>query len=123
MLLARNQPGDHEPAISLLHEALTTARDLGMHTLEERITARLEQRPPPVHAVPTVLDDLSQREIEVLCLLAVGKSNREIADILCISLNTVASHVRHILTKTGCANRTEAAAYALRHGLVKVNLP
>jgi DNA-binding NarL/FixJ family response regulator len=47
----------------------------------------------------------------------VGKSNREIADALCISLNTVATHVRNILTKTSTANRTEAAAYALRRGL------
>jgi len=53
----------------------------------------------------------------VLRLVAAGKSNREIADALCISLNTVATHVRNILTKTGTANRTEAAAYALRHGL------
>ena len=66
-------------------------------------------------AVSAVLDDLNQREVEVLRLLAAGKSNREIADALCISLNTVATHVRNILTKTGTANRTEAAAYALRH--------
>jgi len=56
-----------------------------------------------------------QREVEVLRRLAVGKSNREIADTLCISLNTVTTHVRNILTKTGTTNRTEAAAYALRH--------
>jgi DNA-binding NarL/FixJ family response regulator len=60
---------------------------------------------------------LSQREVEVLRLVATGKSNREIADALYISLNTVATHVRNILTKTGTANRTEAAAYALRQGL------
>ena len=56
--------------------------------------------------------------MDVLRLLATGKSNRDIADVLCISLNTVATHVRNILTKTGTANRTEAAAYALRHGQV-----
>ena len=60
---------------------------------------------------------MSPREVEVLRLIAAGKSNRDIADALFISLNTVATHVRNILTKTGCANRTEAAAYALRHGL------
>jgi DNA-binding NarL/FixJ family response regulator len=53
----------------------------------------------------------------VLRLLVASKSNREIADVLRISLNTVATHVCNILTKTGTANRTEAAAYALRHGL------
>jgi DNA-binding NarL/FixJ family response regulator len=117
MLLAHHQPGDRDKAMALLHEALTTARELGMHALEGRITLYIEPRPAPVPATPDVLDDLSQREVEVLRLLAAGKSNREIADALCISLNTVATHVRNILTKTGTANRTEEAAYALRRGL------
>jgi class 3 adenylate cyclase/DNA-binding CsgD family transcriptional regulator/tetratricopeptide (TPR) repeat protein len=118
MLLTRHQPGDRDRAMSLFHEALTTVRALGMHALEGRITPYIESRPAPVLATPDILDDLSQREIEVLRLLAAGKSNREIADALCISLNTVATHVRNILAKTGAANRTEAAAYALRHGLL-----
>jgi predicted ATPase/class 3 adenylate cyclase/DNA-binding CsgD family transcriptional regulator len=117
MLLARHQPGDRDQAMSLLHEALATARALGMHALEGRITIYIEPHPASVPAAPAVLDDLSQREVEVLHLLAAGKSNREIADALCISLNTVATHVRNILIKTGTANRTEAAAYALRRGL------
>jgi len=117
MLLARHQPGDRDKAMSLLQEALATARELEMHALEKRIAVYVEPRPALVPAAPAVLDDLSQREVEVLRLLAAGKSNREIADALCISLNTVATHVRNILTKTGTANRTEAAAYALRRGL------
>jgi DNA-binding CsgD family transcriptional regulator len=119
MLLARSHPGDDEKAVALLDEALSAAHELEMHALAERLSARLEQRPS---AAPTTLDnpaDLSQRELEVLRLLATGKSNRDIADVLYISLSTVASHVRHILTKTGCANRTEAAAYALRCGLTE----
>jgi len=119
MLLARSQPGDREKAVSLLDEALITARELGMHALEQRLIARFEQRPAPAPTALGLLDDLSPREVEVLRLLAAGKSNRDIADALCISLSTVASHVRHILTKTDCANRTEAAAYALRHGLTE----
>jgi len=117
MLLARHQPGDRGKAMALFHEALTTARELEMHALEGRITIYIELRLASVPAAPDVLDDLSQREVEVLHLLAAGKSNREIADALCISLNTVATHVRNILTKTGTANRTEAAAHALRRGL------
>jgi DNA-binding NarL/FixJ family response regulator len=98
--------------------ALVTARELGMRALEERLTARLGQTVPlPPPAAPSSLDDLSQREVEVLRLLAAGKSNRDIAEALYISLNTVATHVRNILTKTGTTNRTEAAAYALRQGL------
>jgi len=118
MLLARNQPGDRAKAMSLLQEALTTARELEMHALEKQLTIYTEPRPASVPAAPAVLDDLSQREVEVLRLLAAGRSNREIADTLCISLNTVATHVRNILAKTGAANRTEAAAYALRNGLL-----
>jgi DNA-binding CsgD family transcriptional regulator len=62
-------------------------------------------------------DDLTAREAEVLRLIAIGRSNADIAMALSITLNTVATHVRNILAKTGCANRTEAAAYAMRHGL------
>ena len=62
-------------------------------------------------------DELTAREAEVLRLIAIGRSNADIALALSISLNTVATHVRNILAKTGCANRTEAAAYAMRHGL------
>jgi len=66
---------------------------------------------------PRFPDELTMREVEVLRLLAMGRSNRDIAQVLSISLNTVATHVRNILNKTHCANRTEAAAYAMRHGL------
>ena len=123
MLLARGQPEDHTQAMTLLEEALATARELGMRALEARLTARLSPLTPvpPATVLPTqwtAPDGLSQREVDVLRLVATGKSNRDIADVLCISLNTVATHVRNILTKTGTANRTEAAAYALRHGQV-----
>lgn len=62
-------------------------------------------------------DGLTPREVEVLRLIANGRSNREIANELVISFNTVTNHVKHILGKTGCANRTEAAAYAIPRGL------
>jgi pimeloyl-ACP methyl ester carboxylesterase/DNA-binding CsgD family transcriptional regulator len=60
---------------------------------------------------------LTAREVDVLRLIAAGRSNQQIADELVISLNTVQRHVGNILTKTGLMNRTEAAAYALRKGL------
>ena len=50
-------------------------------------------------------------------LLASGKSNQDIAQELVISFHTVTNHVKNILGKTSCSNRTEAAAYAIRHGL------
>lgn len=61
---------------------------------------------------------LSKREIEILRLVAAGKSNRQIAEDLVISTNTVDRHVSHILAKIGAANRAEAAAYAARQRLL-----
>jgi DNA-binding NarL/FixJ family response regulator len=60
---------------------------------------------------------LSTREVEVLRLLAAGKSNAQIADELVISLNTVRRHVSNIFAKIGVENRTEAASYAHRNSL------
>ena len=62
-------------------------------------------------------DGLTGREVEVLRLLATGGTNQQIADNLVIALNTVTTHVANILSKTGSANRTEAAVYASQHGL------
>ena len=63
-------------------------------------------------------EHLSEREAEVLRLVATGLGNRAVGERLFISQNTVANHVRAILSKTGCANRTEATMFAVRHGLV-----
>ena len=63
-------------------------------------------------------DGLTDREVEVLQLLAAGMSNREIGERLYISTNTAANHVRSILLKTGAANRTQAAMYAADHELL-----
>jgi pimeloyl-ACP methyl ester carboxylesterase/DNA-binding CsgD family transcriptional regulator len=67
--------------------------------------------------VPEVAGTLSQREMEVLRLLALGLSNQQIADDLVISLNTVRRHVSNVFDKTGAANRVEAATYAKDHGI------
>jgi len=61
------------------------------------------------------LAELSSREREVLALLADGMRNREIADRLVVSETTVKTHVRHILEKLRLRNRSEAAAFAVRH--------
>ena len=63
--------------------------------------------------------ELSEREFEVLTLLAEGASNRQIAEILCISENTAKTHVRNILEKLQLQSRTHAAAYAIRRGFVR----
>jgi DNA-binding CsgD family transcriptional regulator len=115
MLLARGADGDRPRATALLRECLASARQLGLRRLEQRVEARLAQ---PAAALG---GELTSREAEVLRLIAIGRSNADIALVLEISLNTVATHVRNILAKTGCANRTEAAAYAMRHGLAQAH--
>jgi DNA-binding NarL/FixJ family response regulator len=65
-----------------------------------------------------VVDQLTDREVEVLRHLSTGASNREIAKALFISENTVRNHVRSILEKLHLANRAQAAAYAVREGYV-----
>jgi len=121
MLLARDGAGDREKAAALLRLAGDSARTLGMCAAETKIADRLAAV-SKVLAAPKIQDgpaqdDLTVRELEVLQLIAIGRSNADIAFVLAISLNTVATHVRNILAKTGCAIRTEAAAYAMRHGL------
>jgi DNA-binding CsgD family transcriptional regulator len=105
---------DRARATALLGEAGALAELIGMPTLLGRVRA-LGAGPP---APPGPPDGLSFREVEILALVAKGLSNREIGSTLIISEHTAANHVRSILRKTGCANRTEAASYAHRHGLV-----
>ena len=66
-------------------------------------------------------DALTEREIEVLQLVAQGKSNRKISDELTISETTVRGHVSNILTKLHLSSRTQAALYALREGLASLD--
>ncbi|MBS0643068.1 MAG: AAA family ATPase [Proteobacteria bacterium] len=114
MLLARGFPGDRTRAQTLLLEAHGSASTLDLTGVLSRIKGLMTALDAGSLATP---DDLTAREIEVLRLLAIGRSNADIALVLSISLNTVATHVRNILAKTGCANRTEAAAYGMRHRL------
>lgn len=66
---------------------------------------------------PSIPGGLTPRELEVVCLVAAGKTNREIADDLFISEKTVARHLTNIYTKIDSQSRTQAAAWAFRHGI------
>ena len=112
MLLTRSAPGDAERAAELLARA---RREAVRHRLglREQIDALAEAQ----RSRNRLPDGLTSREADVLRLLARGHSNCEIGRLLFISQNTAANHVRSILMKTGSTNRTEAAAFAHRHGL------
>jgi DNA-binding NarL/FixJ family response regulator len=104
--------GDRDDLRGAAHSA---AVELGMASLADRA------KPVTTHKASCAVilpHGLSAREAEVLGLIAKGLSNRTIGARLFISANTVANHVRTILQKTGCSNRTEAAAYAERNQLV-----
>lgn len=118
-LRARGEEDDGFRAEALLAEAASLAEEIGMPMLLSRaraLGASLERAGTPP-------DELSLREVDVLRLVAVGRSNREIGEQLFISGHTVANHVRSILRKTGAANRTEAAGYAYRNALVEESDP
>jgi DNA-binding CsgD family transcriptional regulator len=104
--------GARDRADALLREAAGLAERIGMGGLLGRI--RLLGVPGADGGLP---DGLSPREAQILKLVATGLSNREIGEQLKISEHTAANHIRSILRKTDCANRTEAASYAHRHGL------
>ncbi|MGH3172620.1 MAG: LuxR C-terminal-related transcriptional regulator, partial [Streptosporangiaceae bacterium] len=69
-------------------------------------------------AVPGIVDPLTGRELEVLEMLAAGRSNQAIAGELVVSLDTVKKHVGHVMGKLGAANRTEAVARARELSLI-----
>ena len=117
-LLQRSDNGDRERATSLLDESLVISSELGMRPLMQRVGALQERAESQPAKAPSFPDGLTLREVEVLRLIAAGKTDREIADELCISVRTVGYHVGNILNKTTSSNRAEAATYASQHGLV-----
>ena len=100
--------GRSEEARRLADEARAIAAPIGQARVVELVDSLLTTGP----------DGLTEREVDVLRLLAEGLSNRAIGQRLYISTNTAANHVRSILIKTGAANRTQAAMYAADHELL-----
>jgi DNA-binding CsgD family transcriptional regulator/tetratricopeptide (TPR) repeat protein len=93
---------------SPLQQTLTRSRWI------ERLE-RLEKNPEPEK--PTYPAGLTEREVEVLRLVARGATNQQVAEALHISVRTVNTHMTNILNKTGCDNRTAASTFAVQHNL------
>ena len=122
--------GDRSAAAEVLRTADAVAASLDARPLREAIAslatrARLDLDEPGPDAEPAPASraapdpyGLTKREREVLALVSLGRTNRQIADELFISENTAGVHVSNILGKLGVAGRTEAAAIAVRGGLV-----
>jgi non-specific serine/threonine protein kinase len=116
---------DHQRARALVIERAGTARFqaanalIGETEVSEGIAAALAFTRQELQAVPATVaeSDLTPRELEVLKLIAAGRSNQEIASLLFLSPGTVKVHVTHILGKLGVKSRTAATDYAHRHHL------
>jgi DNA-binding CsgD family transcriptional regulator len=114
--------GDRTVARSVLAEAWETAKRLGATPLADQVlgcaaSGRVSLEGARRADAPGKLGVLTARERDVLGLVAVGKTNDQIASQLFISPKTVSVHVSRIIAKLGVANRTEASAYAHRHGM------
>jgi two-component system response regulator NreC len=105
-----------EAADEELLEAIRLAA-AGENYLNPRLGARLAAQPATPSGPP---DDLSDREVEVLRLIALGHTNTEIAQQLFLSTRTVETHRAHIQQKLRRSSRAELVRYALEHGLVEV---
>lgn len=88
----------------------------GEPSLHPSIARKVLQEIRQPHERPATTDPLTDREVEILHLVAQGLSNKQIADQLCIAEVTVRTHVSNILGKLHLANRVQAALYALREG-------
>jgi LuxR family maltose regulon positive regulatory protein len=111
------------PMAHLLHEAVKRgiARDYASRLVAAFPVAEGEQTHAPKAQVckTELVEPLSERELELLQLIAEGLTNQEVADRLFLSLNTVKVHTRNIYGKLGVNSRTQAVAQAQRLGLLQ----
>ncbi|NMO95585.1 response regulator [Paenibacillus lemnae] len=91
----------------------------GQSVLESQVASKMMNRFRHPQAEAPAHSELTDREMEVLTLLAKGKSNQDIADDLFIGIKTVKFHVTNILAKLGVEDRTQAAIYAYKNGLAE----
>jgi two-component system, NarL family, response regulator LiaR len=105
-------------ASEIAHAIRSAAK--GVSILESQVASKMMSRfRQPQATARAPHEELTEREMEVLRLIAKGKSNQEAADELFIGIKTVKFHVTNILAKLGVEDRTQAAIYAFKHGLAE----
>ena len=102
---------------ALAKNALATFEMLDMSEWQTRATVFSERVDAPILPIAEMPAGLSEREVEVLRLVARGLSDRQISDQLFVSPRTINSHIRNMLNKTGAVNRTELSVWAVEQGL------
>ena len=123
----RHAEGQHETAREPLDEARSILTNLGARPALARCAALADQLPgsppaaatapaPPAPSAPYPAH-LTAREVEVLRLIAAGRSNREMAVALCRSERTIERHIENIYRKIDAHNKADATAFAYRHHL------
>ncbi|HET9476771.1 MAG TPA: LuxR C-terminal-related transcriptional regulator, partial [Dehalococcoidia bacterium] len=120
MVSSRSGGRERDFASGLLTEGALLFDELSMSAFVVRssqLAALIDATTPVTSAAVEFPDTLSAREVEVLLLVARGRSNQQIADDLVLSIKTVARHISNIFNKTRVSNRSAATAYAFEHGL------
>ena len=118
VLLRRNASGDREKVASLLDEAQAISTELEMHPLVERAVALKEKAESAPGKAAQYPCGLTEREVEVLRLVASGRSSAEIAVELVLRIRTVERHISNIYGKIGAHGRADATAFAFTQGLI-----
>ncbi len=98
-------------------QAAANGEDLLDRTVLKAALANFSEADLPARGNASPLEDLTEREATVLRLIAEGLNNEEISDLLVVGLSTVKTHVNQIFRKLGVSDRTQAALWAIRHGI------
>jgi len=117
--LMSHEPKEWQRAQAYIDDVVPELRDMKMQPALDRALRLLERRGAAGHGRDVVRPGgLTEREVEVLRMLATGHTNQEIAEALVLSVRTVENHIAHIYAKVGARSRAEATTYAFRQGLV-----